>query len=152
MPDMDKFLEKTRSFLEKYFKDRSVGFYIAMGVALLALIVDILYVALDHADTARTFSWVGFALILVAFFSNALVIFTPFLFVPIVPSLLYSVGFGVILKACLPSISDIWNGVNFIGGNGELGIVFSALFGVIAILGVVTCFLDMKKTILLVKE
>lgn len=152
MPDMDKFKEMMRSFFERFFKDRSIGFYIAMGVALLALIVDILYVALDHADTARTFTWVGFALVLVAFFSNALTIFTPLSFAPIVPSLLYSVSFGVILKACLPSISDIWNGVNFIGGNGELGIVFSALFGVVAILGIVTCFLDMKKTILLVKE
>ncbi len=149
---MKAFLDKMKAFLERFFKDRSIGFYVAMGIALVALVADIVYVIVDHEDSDRTFTWVGFALVLVAVFSNAVTIFTPLPFAPIIPSVLYSVSFGVILKACLPSISDIWNGVNFIGGNGELGIVFSAIFGVVAIAGVVTCFLDMKKTILLVKE
>ena len=149
---MNKVLQAVKAFFEKWFKGRAIGFYVAMAVALLAFVVDLVYVIVDHADSDRTFSWVGFALVLVAVFSNAVTVFMPLPFAPFIPSVLYSVSFGVILKACLPSISDIWNGVNFIGGNGELGIVFSALFGVIAIAGIVTCFLDTKKTLLLVKE
>ena len=149
---MNKVLQAVKAFFEKWFKGRAIGFYVAMAVALLAFVVDLVYVIVDHADSDRTFSWVGFALVLVAVFSNAVTVFTPLPFAPFIPSVLYSVSFGVILKACLPSISDIWNGVNFIGGNGELGIVFSALFGVIASAGSVTCFLDTKKTLLLVKE
>lgn len=54
--------------------------------------------------------------------------------------LVYS-GFALTVNAALPSISDVWNGVNFIGGNATLGIIFSVTFFVAAVAGIISCFM-----------
>ena len=49
------------------------------------------------------------------------------------------------MSATLPSLSDLWNGVNFIGGNQYLATAFAVIFGVIAIALVVFNFFRSEK-------
>ncbi len=73
--------------------------------------------------------------------SFLLVAFFDFKFLTLIPCLLYIAGFCLSLQATLPSLSDVWNGVNFIGGNGLVSLPFTVCFGVSAILSIVSCFM-----------
>ena len=54
-------------------------------------------------------------------------------------------AFAFALRVALPSLSDVWNGVNFIGGNAALGVTFTAIYLVSAILGLVSSFMGQNK-------
>ena len=127
----------------KLFKDRTVGFYIGLAGAVLALVSDLVWLIIDHAD--RTFDLLAFILILVGALSFALVVFTKFEFAPIIPAVLLIAGLALALNVILPSVSDLWNGVNFIGGNGVLGAIFAGIFLVCTILETVCCFMKERK-------
>jgi hypothetical protein len=58
----------------------------------------------------------------------------------LVTSFCYSIGFAFALRQTLPSVSDVWNKVNFIGGNALMGSIFSGVFLLCAVLSVVACF------------
>lgn len=49
------------------------------------------------------------------------------------------------LRVAVPSLSDVWNHVNFIGGNAFLGMTFAGVYLVAAILGVIVCFTGITK-------
>ena len=121
------------------FKNRTIGFYIGLAAAAIAFVGAVLYVATDAAD--RTFSAAGFALMLVGAAAEIVVIFSDIKVAPLVSALLYIVGFALTVNAALPSISDVWNGVHFIGGNATLGIIFSVTFFISAAAGIVACFM-----------
>ena len=121
------------------FKNRTIGFYIGLAAAVIALIGAILYIATDVSD--RTFSAAGFALMIAGALVELLVVFSNFRFVPLICAGLYIAGFALTVNAALPSISDVWNGVNFIGGNATLGIIFSVTFFVAAVAGIISCFM-----------
>ena len=122
------------------FKNRTIGFYIGLAAAAIAFVGAVLYVATDAAD--RTFSAAGFALMLVGAAAEIVVIFSDIKVAPLVSALLYIVGFALTVNAALPSISDVWNGVHFIGGNATLGIIFSVTFFISAAAGIVACFMN----------
>lgn len=128
--------------LRSAFKNRTVGFYIGLTAAVIALVGAILYIAIDASD--RTFSLIAFILMLVGVAAELLVVFTDLPFMPVVSAGLYIAGFSLTLNAALPSVSDVWNGVNFIGGNATLGIIFSVTFLVCALAGIVSCFLSQR--------
>lgn len=121
------------------FKNRTIGFYLGLAAAVIALVGAALYIATDSSD--RTFTAVGFALMLAGAVAELLVIFTDLKFVPLVCAGLYIGGFALTVNAALPSISDVWNGVHFIGGNATLGIIFSVTFFVAAVAGIISCFM-----------
>lgn len=127
------------------FRNRTIGFYIGLAAALIALIGAILFVAIDGSD--RTFTAAGFALMLVGALAEVVVIFADLKFVPFVSTALYIGGFALTINAALPSISDVWNGVNFIGGNATLGIIFSVTFFISALAGIVACFMSERKSV-----
>lgn len=129
--------------MKRFFENRTVGFWIGLVGACLSIVSAILWLVLDGAD--RTFDMLGFILMLVGGLSFALVIFTKFEFAPILPALCMVVGFALAINVDLPSLSDVWNGVNFIGGNAVLGTTFSAIFLVCAILETVCCFMKESK-------
>ena len=122
------------------FKERATGFWLTFGAACLAFVGALLYVIVDSAD--RTFSVIGFVFMLAGALSVLLTVFTDWKWTPAVPALLYVVGFAFTLHAMLPSLSDVWNGVNFIGGNAMAGLTFSIIFFVACIAAAVACFLE----------
>ncbi len=129
--------------MKKAFENRTPGFCLSLAAAVIGLIGAVLYIALDGSD--RTFTILGFAFALAGAVSTALVVFTRLKFAPIVPAALYAAAFGLVLRVALPSLSDVWNKVNFIGGNAAMGMAFSAVFLVCAVLGCAACFLGVDK-------
>ena len=108
-----------------------------LAAAVAALIGSVLYLVLDGTD--QTFTWVGFALALAGAASTVLC-FTKLKFAPIVPVALYAAAFGFVLRLAIPSLSDVWNKVNFIGGNAVMGMTFSIVYLICALLSAAACF------------
>lgn len=130
-------------FNKNPFKDRTIGFWIGLGAAALAIVSSILFIALDYGD--KSFSVQAFALMLVGGLTYAAVMFTNFKTVALIPAIFYVIGFGYSLDYTLPPLSDVWNGVNFIGGNAFMGLAFCIIFLICTILGIVTNFMNTKK-------
>ena len=124
--------------MRRFFENRSAGFVLSLAAAVIALAGAVLYLVLDGAD--RTFTPIGFALAAVGAVSTALVVFTRLKWAPLVPTVLYAAAFGLVLRLAVPSLSDVWNKVNFIGGNAAMGMVFAGVFFLCALLGTVSCF------------
>lgn len=135
-----------KSWLINVFKGKKSGFYIALSSAVLILVFDILYIALDYGD--KTFSVLTFALMLCG---SIITIVYCFIgrgmldFMPVVSCILYGFGFGQHLILALESLSDVWNQVNFVGGNAQMGAVFTALFFVPVAAAVVAAFMNEDK-------
>ena len=124
------------------FKGRRAGYYVSLASAVLILAIDVAYIASDYGD--RTFSPLTFALMLVGSLLTIAYCFTglKFLdFVPAVSCIIYGFAFGQHLILALESLSDVWNQVNFVGGNATLGAVFAGLFLVPVVAAVVGAFM-----------
>lgn len=120
-------------------KNQGISFYFGCAVVLLAWVSAVAYIALDVGDI--TFSWIAVALLAVGgglILASLLIKQGLFL---LAGSLCCSAALGELLRVGLPSVSDIWNGVTFIGGNGQLAVVFIAVLAVVALLACVLCFL-----------
>lgn len=122
-------------------KKCSSGKMIALVAGAAALIGSILYIVLDGSD--RTFHMVGFLLGIAGAVCTLLPVLTRCKAAPLVPTAFYAAAFGLVLRVAVPSLSDVWNHVNFIGGNAALGMTFAGVYFVCAILGCVSCFLGM---------
>lgn len=116
-------------------KKRNLVLLIAAAIALLG---SVLYLLLDRGD--RTFSWLAFGLALAGTVITLLPLKTGLALAPILPTALYAAAFGLVLRVALPSLSDVWNGVNFIGGNAVLGMTFAAVYLIAAVAAVIACF------------
>lgn len=119
-------------------KPRNKGRILLLAAVAVALIGSVLYPILDGGD--RTFSLLGLILAAVGAASTLLALFTELGFSPILPTALYAAAFAVVLRVAIPSLSDVWNHVNFIGGNAALGMSFAGVYFVAALLGVIACF------------
>ena len=124
--------------MKKLFENRQAGFWISLAAAVLALASGILYIILDGTD--RTFSLVCLILMLCGAALTVLIIRNRFSLAALFTSCCYSAGFALALRQTLPSVSDVWNKVNFIGGNALMGSIFSGVFLLCAVLSVVACF------------
>lgn len=135
-----------KEFLEKRFKGRGIGFYVGVAAAALMLIFDIIYIAADFGD--RTFSVLAFVLILLGVAVEAAYVLLDiklFDFLPFVSCALFGVAFGHISMLGLETLSDVWNGVNFIGGNPSMAITFIVLFAIGTVCAVVAAFMRENK-------
>ena len=124
--------------MKKLFENRQAGLWFSVGAAVLALVSAILYIVLDGSD--RTFSPVCLILMLCGAALTVLILQNRFTLASLFTSFCYSVGFAFALRQTLPSVSDVWNKVNFIGGNALMGSVFSGVFLICAVLSVIACF------------
>lgn len=124
--------------MKNVFKNRGLGFYMDLIAGAAALLGAILYIALDGTD--KTFTVIGFALALAGAGSTALTVSTRLKFAPFVPTAFYAAAFGAALRVAVPSLSDVWNKVDFIGGNAAMGMAFAGVFFLCAVLGVFSCF------------
>lgn len=140
------------------FKNRTVGFYLSFGAACVAFIAAIAYLvvtasedmSLMQADNQisgfdRTFSLVGFIIVLVGALSEILVVFTDFKFAIVIPTVLTAVGAGVTLSQCIYTLMDVFNGINFYGGNLGIAFAIPILLGVVVIVECVASFMSMRK-------
>lgn len=120
-------------------KNQGIPFYFGCAVILLAWAAAIAYIVLDIGDI--TFSWITVALLAV----GGGCILASFLMkqglLLLAGSLCCSAALGELLRVGLPSVSDLWNGVTFIGGNGRLALVFIGVLAVVSLLSCVLCFL-----------
>lgn len=126
-----------------FFNNRTAGFWIGVSASILMLIGDLLFIVTDYGD--RTFSLTTFILILVGVLGEVLVIFTNFKFAPLIPSICYGVALSLHLYLGLPTLSDVMNGVNFIGGNPTAVIQFGIIFFLGTIAAIVSCFMEQSK-------
>ena len=122
-------------------KKCSSGKTITLVAGAAALIGSILYIVLDGSD--RTFHMVGFLLGIAGAVCTLLPVLTHCKAAPLVPTAFYAAAFGLVLRVAVPSLSDVWNHVNFIGGNAALGMAFAGVYFVCATLGCISCFLGM---------
>ena len=124
-------------------KKLTSGRLLLLIAGAVALVGSILYLVLDGTD--RTFHLLGFILGLAGAVSTTLALFTDFKVSPLASTLFYAAAFALVLRVAVPSLSDVWNHVNFIGGNAFLGMTFAGVYLVAAILGVIVCFTGITK-------
>jgi len=127
----------------RFFKNRTVGFWIGLAAAFLMLIADIIFIITDYSD--RTFSMVTFILILIGVAGEVLIIVKDFKFAPLLPSICFGVAMSIHLYLGLPTLSDVMNGVNFIGGDPNAVIVFGAIFLIGTFFAIASCFMKQSK-------
>lgn len=135
-PEM-KFKRKSKTMFEK----------ILYVLLLIGMIASVVFAVLDAGDVTFSMycviciiagSLIGLADV---FFSSEILLW--------IASLLYAAGFGFHLYAALPSISDLWNHVNFIGGNQSLAITFGSIFAVVMLALLASNFvIDREKKII----
>lgn len=129
--------------MKNHFSGRNAGFWLSLAAAVSALLVTAVYFAVDLGD--RTFSIPGAILALAGVAGTALVVFTRWKLTPLLPAALYSAAFALVFRVALPSLSDVWNKVNFIGGNAAVGMAAAAAYLACALMAVVVCFLGTEK-------
>ena len=132
-----------------YFKDRSLGFYIALASACLAVIVGVVYLicylSIANEKMDRVFSII--TLLFVLF--GGLVILVGELFRKEFISMAGPIFISIALakhsvEAAYP-IADMGTGVVFFGGNQTFAILFIILIGVIFLAALVSVFLKHNK-------
>lgn len=127
-----------------FLASKSIGNYIALGVGVAALAVNVAYVIATAGDIV--FSIAAFVLTFVGIAVQIGAVFAGAAFMQLIVVGLYAAGYAFVVASAIPTITDILNGVVFIGGNQTCAVVFLILFSVVAILGVVPCFLVREKS------
>lgn len=115
--------------------------YVILAVGIIA---DAAFIAMDSGDI--TFSMGCFGCVLAGSIVGLLDLFVSLDLLLWLASILYVAGVGFHLYAALPSISDLWNHVNFIGGNQPLAIAFGSIFIVIMLFLLSANFVVERKT------
>lgn len=124
---------------------KTVMQYIAYAAALVGLVADIIFVIVDGSD--QTFTIGCFVCVLLGSLITLSDFFKSFLdgIALWFAVMLYSVGLGFHLYEALPSISDLWNNVVFIGGNQQAAIIFGSIFFAVTIVLIVANFTEGKR-------
>ncbi len=134
---------------KEFFKDRSLGFYIALIGGGLAIILSIVYlisylsISADKMD--RVFSILTFLFTLL----GGLVILTGELlrieYISMVGPILIAVALAKHSVEAAYPIADIGTGVAFFGGNQLFAVLFIVLIGIVFLLALVPTFLKHNK-------
>ena len=121
-------------------KNKSLAQKLGLLTACALLIADVVFLATDLGD--HTFSFVTFGAVLLGAVLLGASFFLPrrLDFLPLLAAAALGVGLGMHLFLGLPTLSDLWNGVNFVGGNSTAVFVFGAIYLAGTILSVVLCF------------
>ena len=122
--------------LKKY----SSGYKIRLFVSVFLIIADIVFLITDWQD--RTFSFVTFSTIIVGSLLIVSESVKNFFYTIIVGVLFLSIGVATHLYIGLPTLSDVVNGVNFIGGNPIMVIIFGSIFLLGTIVVIITSFMQ----------
>jgi len=126
------------------FKDRTLGFWIGFLAASLMLVANIVFIIVNHGD--RTFSFITFGLIIVGVLGELLVLLKNYFFAPILPAVSFGVALSMHFYLGFPTLSDVVNGVNFIGGNPQAVIVFGIAFAIGTIAALISSFMKQSRS------
>ena len=134
---------------KEFFKDRSLGFFIALARSALAIILSIVYlisylsVSVDKMD--RVFSILTFLCTLL----GGLVILVGELlrieYVSMVGPVLLAIALAKHSVEAAYPIADMGTGVAFFGGNQVLAVLFIILIGIVFLTVLVPTFLNHNK-------
>ncbi len=132
-----------------FFKDRSLGFFIALAGGCLAIIISVIYlvsylsIRVDKMD--RVFSILTFLFTLI----GGLVILVGELlrieYISMVGPILIAVGLAKHSVEAAYPIADIGTGVVFFGGNQLFAVLFIVLIGIAFLVALVSTFLSHNK-------
>lgn len=132
--------------MKNIIKDKSVGFFIGAAACVLMFLSDILYIILDSSD--RTFSLLSCILIFAGsavWILSALIPEKKLSFFPFIACALFGTAFAHCLILGLETLSDVWNNVNFVGGNPTMAVLFIVLFFVGTLTAVISSFCGYEK-------
>lgn len=123
---------------EKLFSNRKISFYIWAAAILLALGGGIYYVIQSNADSCFDIKYfIALAAGIILFCAGA---FTRKDFFIMLTAAAESAALGFMVYDMLPTLSDVWNGVDFIGGNLTAYIIYTAITFIITTVTVYVCF------------
>lgn len=131
--------------IKSAFKDRTIAFFLGLGGACATLIISLVYILLAGND--RTFSLAGFVFLVVGALSELVVVFTDVKFGPLLPVAITSIGTGLSVVTCLPTLMDLVNGINFFGGNLAIAFAVPIVTILSLILECITCFMNERKSV-----
>lgn len=129
----------------KLINKRGFAYILLIAAAVLALVT----VIMGATQKAMTLN-MNFSLPLILSLSAACAVvvlhfFIDFGFLTLLSSVLFSLGFGMIINEGLPVIVDKINGISFQGGNFPLVAAYSVMSFVACVLSFVACFTKKKK-------
>ena len=129
--------------MKRLFQNKSVGYYLGILAGLGTLILAIVYYVTDFGD--KTFSWAAFVLLIAAFCTEVGIVLTNIRFLPILPPILVGGAVGMHLYTAFPSITDLINGIVFIGGNSKLAVQLAIAFGIAGLVFVIAGFFEKNR-------
>lgn len=116
---------------------------LAYIVFIVGIITSIVFLIVNGED--RTFLWSTFFFVVVGSVIGLCDIFIHLRGMLIFTSTLaYVTAVGFHLYAALPSLSDLWNNVNFIGGNQNAAIVFGSIYIILTVILIIINFFDLS--------
>lgn len=133
----------------KGLKTRPLGFRLGVAAAMIQLLASVVLLILDGND--RTFSWITIALNAAGILCFAVMLFREWQILPLAGAVCFGAAWSWHLYLGLPTLSDIWNGVHFIGGNAWAVYVFGGIFTLTMILAVLSCFGRQSNAVVIVK-
>lgn len=125
-------------------KKKSLYVYLIAVGAVLALITVILGATQKAMTTNYNFSQPLILVMAAAVIVGVLNFFLNLDFLPLLASMLFSVGFGMIFDQGLPVVVDKLNNISFQGGKFEQVALYMALMLIACILSFVACFIKKK--------
>ena len=131
------------NFLKNFTKDKTIGFYLAFGAALIVLITSIIFVISVSQDV--TFSWITFVFILLGAACQIFAAFKAWTFLSVLSVIFYGIAVGQHFYLALETYADIWTGVNFFGGNAAAATAFGIIFVLCAFATIASCFMKQRK-------
>lgn len=121
------------------FKNRKASFYMEIIAVLLGVGGSVYYAIQSNIDNA--FNVFYLILMLCGAAATLANVLLKAEFLLPVAGILCGTAFGIIVHDMLPTMSDVWNGVLFIGGNLTAYIIYTAIAFAVAVLIIVSCFL-----------
>lgn len=132
-----------------FFKDRSLGFYIALASACLAVVVGIVYLvcylSIANEKMDRVFSIITLLFVL---FGGIVVLVGELLrieYISMAGPIFISVALAKHSVEAAYPIADMGTGVVFFGGNQTFAVLFIILIGVVFLAALVSVFLKHNK-------
>lgn len=128
----------------KQLKNKGLWRILLLAGAVLALVTLVLGATQKAMTTNYNFS-LPLIIVLIAGIAAAVAsFFTDLDFMPLLASVLFSAGFGMIIDQGLPVIVDKINNISFQGGKFPLVAAFTAMMLMACILSFVACFTKKK--------
>ena len=125
------------------FRGRKASFFVELAAAVIALAGIVYYAVQSNADDC--FDLLYMVLMCCGVIAVAAHALLRFEFLLPAAGVLFGGGLGVMVYDMLPTMSDVWNGVHFIGGNLTAYIVYTAVSFVVVAAVICCCFIGTEK-------